>query len=173
VVLPWIVPSSVFGAESPSNRINVGFIGVGSHGVDWNLPPYLRHKDARVAMVCDVDGLRMRKAKAMVDAHYDNTDCAMTKDFREVLARKDIDTVMISTPDHWHTLISVLAIRAGKDVQCEKSTLSIDEGRILIATVRRHKRCSKPARKTARCRSIIAGRSWCGTGALASSRRSR
>jgi predicted dehydrogenase len=138
--LPWIVPSTVFGAESPSKKINVGFIGVGGHGIDWNLPPYLRHKDARVAMVCDVDGLRMRKAKAMVDAHYDNSDCAMAKDFREVLARSDIDSVMISTPDHWHTLISVLAIRAGKDVQCEKPTLSIDEGRTLINTVRKHKK---------------------------------
>ena len=58
-------------------------------------------------MVCDVDGCRMRKAKEMVDEQYDNKDCAMTKDFREVLARKDIDAVMISTPDHWHTLISV------------------------------------------------------------------
>ena len=140
VAFPWIVPSRVPGATSPGNKINVGFIGVGGHGVDWNLPPYLRHKDARVAMVCDADGLRMRKAKAMVDAHYDNSDCAMTRDFREVLARKDIDSVMISTPDHWHTLISVMAIRAGKDVQCEKPTLSIDEGNVLIDAVRKHKK---------------------------------
>jgi predicted dehydrogenase len=62
----------------------------------------------------------------------------MTKDFREVLARKDIDAVMISTPDHWHTLISVMALRAGKDVQCEKPTLTIDEGKVLIETVRKH-----------------------------------
>jgi len=72
-----------------------------------------------------------------VDAHYDNEDCAMTKDFREVLARKDIDSVMISTPDHWHTLISLMAARAGKDVQCEKPTLSINEGKILIKEIRR------------------------------------
>ena len=140
IALPWIVPSNVFGAEAPSNKTNVGFIGVGSHGVDWNLPPYLRHKDARVVMVCDVDGYRLKKTKAMVDAHYDNEACAMTKDFREVLARKDIDSVMISTPDHWHTLISVMAVRAGKDVQCEKPTLTIDEGKILIDTVRKHKK---------------------------------
>jgi len=91
-------------------------------------------------MVCDVDGFRMRKAKAMVDAAYDNEDCAMSKDFREVLARKDIDAVMISTPDHWHTLISIMAARAGKDVQCEKPTLTIDEGKILIETIRKHHR---------------------------------
>ena len=140
VALPWIVPSSVFGAEAPSNKITVGFIGVGSHGVDWNLSKYLKLPASKVVMVCDVDGCRMRKAKAMVDAKYDNEDCAMTKDFREVLARKDIDAVMISTPDHWHTLISLLAIRAGKDVQCEKPTLTIDEGKVLIETVRKHKK---------------------------------
>jgi len=138
ICLPWIVPSRVLGADAPSNKINVGFIGVGSHGVDWNLAKYLKLSDSRVAMVCDVDGYRLRKAKAMVDAHYDNEDCSATKDFREVLARKDIDAVMISTPDHWHTLISMMAIRAGKDVQCEKPTLTIDEGKLLIQAVRKH-----------------------------------
>lgn len=136
IALPCIIPASVLGAGAPSNKINVGFIGVGSHGVDWNLSKYLKLSAARVAMVCDVDGYRMRKAKAMVDAKYDNEDCAVTKDFREVLARKDIDAVMISTPDHWHTLISVMALRAGKDVQCEKPTLTIDEGKILVREVR-------------------------------------
>src|SRR5258705_307466 len=79
----------------------------------------------------------MQKAKAMDDSAYDTEDCAMTKDFREVIARKDIDAVMISTPDHWHTLISVMAARAGKDVQCEKPTLTIGEGKILIETIRK------------------------------------
>jgi predicted dehydrogenase len=82
----------------------------------------------------------MRKAKAIVDVTYGNEDCAMTKDFREVLARPDVDAVMISTPDHWHTLISVLAARAGKDVQCEKPTLTIGEGKILIETIRKYHR---------------------------------
>ena len=75
-----------------------------------------------------------------MDERYGNEDCFATKDFREVLARKDIDAVMISTPDHWHTLISVMAIQAGKDVQCEKPTLTIDEGKILIEAVRKHKK---------------------------------
>jgi uncharacterized cupin superfamily protein len=75
-----VVPSSLFGAEAPSNKITVGFIGVGSHGVDWNLSKYLKLPASKVVMVCDVDGYRMRKAKAMVDAKYDNEDCAMTKD---------------------------------------------------------------------------------------------
>lgn len=140
VAAPYLVPASVLGADAPSKKITVGFIGVGDHGTGWNLPPYLRHPEAKVLMVCDVDAYRMRKAKAMIDAHYDTEDCAMTQDFREVLARKDIDTVMISTPDHWHTLISLMALRAGKDVQCEKPTLTIDEGKLLIETVRKHNR---------------------------------
>jgi predicted dehydrogenase len=137
---PMVVPARLFGANAPSNQIAVGFIGTGGHGTDWNLPAYLKRKEARIVMVCDVDGFRMRKAKAIIDAHYDDESCAASKDFRDVLARKDIDTVMISTPDHWHTLISVLAARAGKDVQCEKPTLTIDEGKKLIQEIRRLKR---------------------------------
>jgi predicted dehydrogenase len=140
LALPRIVPSSVFGADAPSKRITIGFIGTGDHGTTWNLQRYLQLKAAQVLVVCDVDGYRMRRAKAMVDAEYDNEDCATSKDFREVLARKDIDAVMISTPDHWHTLISVMAARAGKDVQCEKPTLTITEGRVLIDTIRKHER---------------------------------
>lgn len=74
----------------------------------------------------------------MVDTQYGNHDCGTTKDFREVIERPDIDSVMISTPDHWHTLMSVMAVRAGKDVQCEKPTLTIDEGKTLIKEVRQH-----------------------------------
>lgn len=135
---PRIVPVELLGAVAPSNRINVGFIGTGDHGTGWNLRRYLTLPEARVLVVCDVDGERMRRAKEIVDEQYQTKDCAMTKDFREVLARKDIDAVMISTPDHWHTLISVMAVRAGKDVQCEKPTLSIDEGKILVNEVRKH-----------------------------------
>src|SRR5512142_2885304 len=140
VALPCLVPASLLGADAPSKKITIGFIGTGDHGTGWNLHYYLQLRDAKVVMVCDVDGFRMRKAKAMVDAQYDNEDCAMSKDFREVLARKDIDAVMISTPDHWHTLISVLAARAGKDVQCEKPTLTINEGKVLIEEIRRRGR---------------------------------
>jgi myo-inositol 2-dehydrogenase / D-chiro-inositol 1-dehydrogenase len=137
LALPYIVPASVLGADAPSQKITIGFIGTGDHGTGWNLDYYLRLRAARVVMVCDVDGYRMRKAKAITDSAYGNEDCAMSKDFREVLARKDIDAVMISTPDHWHTLISVMAARAGKDVQCEKPTLTIDEGKVLIGTIRK------------------------------------
>jgi predicted dehydrogenase len=137
---PLIVPATSFGAAAPSNKITVGVIGTGSHGVGRNLKMYLQQSDARVLTVCDVDATRMRDAKQLVDNAYGNTDCAMTGDFREILARDDIDAVMISTPDHWHTLMSVLALRAGKDVQCEKPTLTIDEGKILVREVRKHNR---------------------------------
>src|SRR3974390_3126767 len=140
VALPYLIPASVLGADAPSRKITIGFIGVGDHGTGWNLDRYLKLRAARVLMVWDVDGWRMRKAKAMVDSAYDNQDCAMTKDFREVLARRDIDAVMISTPDHWHTLISVMAARAGKDVQCEKPTLTIAEGKVLIDVIRKEGR---------------------------------
>ncbi len=138
--LPQLVPARLLGSDAPSHKITVGFIGTGDHGTGWNLRRYLTLSDARVVVVCDVDGSRMKRAKEIVDEQYLNRDCAMTRDFREVLARKDVDAVMISTPDHWHTLISVLALRAGKDVQCEKPTLSIDEGKVLIETVRKHGR---------------------------------
>ena len=141
VGVPYVVPSTVLGVDgavAPSEKITVGFIGTGDHGVGRNLRMYLGQPDARAVAVCDVDGSRMKGAKQLVDEKYGNADCAMTKDFREILDRKDIDAVMISTPDHWHVLMSVMAIKAGKDVQCEKPTLTIEEGKFLVKTVRRY-----------------------------------
>lgn len=140
LAFPTIIPVRVLGANAPSKQITVGMIGVGSHGFDVNLPGFLSQADARVIAVCDVDRRHLLRAQRSVNNRYANKDCAATTDFREILARPDIDAVMISTPDHWHTLISVLAVRAGKDVQCEKPTLSIDEGRILIQEVRKHQK---------------------------------
>jgi predicted dehydrogenase len=140
VFAPTFIQARLLGADAPSKKITIGFIGTGDHGTGWNLRRYMQMPDARVLVVCDVDGERMLKAKQIVDEQYLNHDCAMTKDFREVLARPDIDAVMISTPDHWHTVISIMAARAGKDVQCEKPTLTIDEGKLLIASIRRHRR---------------------------------
>ncbi len=136
---PYFVPASVLGGEgtvAPSEQITVGFIGTGSHGIHWNLRAYLQQPDARVVAVCDVDSNHMAEAKTMVDQAYGNSDCATTKDFREILDRPDIDAVMISTPDHWHVLMSVMAAKAGKDVQCEKPTLTIDQGKTLVKTIR-------------------------------------
>jgi predicted dehydrogenase len=140
VTLPTLVPARVLGADAPSKKITVGFIGTGDHGTHWNLRRYMQMRDARVLVVCDVDRHRMETAKQIVDEQYLNHDCATTRDFREIVARPDIDAVMISTPDHWHTLISVMAARAGKDVQCEKPTLTIDEGKLLIQVIRKQKR---------------------------------
>ncbi len=135
-VFPVIVPARVLGSDAPSNKITVGFIGTGEQG-RWNLSRYLSLPDARVLAVCDVDRLRVQKAREMVDDQYQDRSCSTTTDFREILARPDIDVVMISTPDHWHTVMSLMAVEAGKDVQCEKPTLTIDEGKILVERVRR------------------------------------
>ena len=143
IALPHIVPASVLGrdgAVAPSEKITIGFIGTGSHGTGWNLRAYLNQADAQVVAVCDVDNNHMTKAQGLINQKYGNKDCAASRDFRDILARKDIDAVMISTPDHWHVLMSVLAVRAGKDVQCEKPTLTIDEGKILVKTIREHKK---------------------------------
>jgi predicted dehydrogenase len=136
---PTILPARVFGRgwqAAPGNRVTIGMIGVGDHGVARNLRGFLAQPDAQIVAVCDVDGGRCAKAQAMVNKAYGNSDCAAYRDFRDILARSDVDAVMISTPDHWHSVISLMAIRAGKDVICEKPTLTIQEGRIVSDVVR-------------------------------------
>lgn len=133
IAAPFILKSC-----SPSKQITIGMIGTGNHGTSWNLPPFLAMEDVRVMAVCDVDRQRMLDAKKIVDEKYLNKDCATYGDFRELLARQDIDAVMISTPDHWHVPISILAAQAGKDVICEKPTLTITEGRILCDVMKKN-----------------------------------
>jgi predicted dehydrogenase len=128
----------IFQSCSPSKQITIGMIGTGGHCMDWNLPPFLAMEDVRVLAVCDVDRQRMQDAKKVVDEKYQNTDCVTYGDFRDMLTRDDIDAVMISTPDHWHVPISILAAQAGKDVICEKPTLTIDEGRKLSNVIKKH-----------------------------------
>ena len=129
----------VFNSCTPSGQITIGMIGAGGHAMDWNLPPFLAMDDVRVLAVCDVDKNRMLEAKKVVDEKYQNTDCAAFDDFRDLLERKDIDAVMISTPDHWHVPMSILAAQAGKDVICEKPTLTIAEGRVLCEVMKKNK----------------------------------
>lgn len=124
------------GRPPPSERITIGCIGMGGHGTRHNLANYLEQPDAQVVAVCDVDENNLQAARELTNRKYSKAECAAYKDFRRILERKDIDAVMISTPDHWHVLMSVLAVKAGKDVQCEKPTLTIDEGKILVKTVR-------------------------------------
>ncbi|MBN1421683.1 MAG: Gfo/Idh/MocA family oxidoreductase [Planctomycetes bacterium] len=133
---PLLIASRIRGADAPSERIAIGCIGMGSHGVHRNLNMLLRQPDARVVAVCDVFDERWTGAQSLVEKQYGAKGCEGFRDFRRIIERKDIDCVMISTPDHWHVLMSVLAMREGKDVICEKPTYSIEEGRILADTVK-------------------------------------
>lgn len=134
---PMIVPSTVFGAAAPSKRINVALIGCGRQALYANLPPFLHSEHTVVTALCDVDAWRLAQMKEAVDKHYGNSDCKTYRDWREVIARDDVDAVMNSTPDHWHVPISLAAVRAGKHVSCEKPlTLSVAEGRLLADAVK-------------------------------------
>ncbi len=116
---PLILPSSLWSAEtSPGNRLTMGFIGMGTQG--RSLLGGFLGRETRVVAVCDVDTTRRMSAKERVDQKYENTDCKAYNDFRELIARKDIDAVCIATPDHWHAVLMLAALRAGKDVYCEK-----------------------------------------------------
>jgi len=143
VGFPYLVwPSALgkAGTVAASERITIGFIGVGSHGRAVNLKNFLGNADAQAVAVCDVDTNNRNIARDMVDQKYGNKDCATYNDFRKIIERDDIDAVMISTPDHWHVPISIAAAKAGKDVECEKPTLTIEEGRILCETMKRYNR---------------------------------
>ncbi len=135
---PAFVSSRVLGANAPSKRVTLGCIGMGGQGTRTNLGSFLQQKDAQVLAVCDVFDTRRDKALQMVNKKYGTTGCKGYTDFREILARDDIDAVVISTPDHWHVPMSLMALEAGKDVFCEKPTLSIVEGRTLIDAVKKH-----------------------------------
>jgi len=136
IALPAIVPSSVFGADAPSNRITMGCIGTGGQGTS-DMKGFKGKSDCEIVAVCDVDAEHARKAATT--AGLDAKSCY--GDFRELLARSDIDAVLVATPDHWHVLASIAAVRAGKDVYCEKPlTLTIAEGRTLVNEVKRYGR---------------------------------
>ena len=150
VLAPAIVPSTVFGRTAPSNTILMGCIGVGRQGQGDMQELIYRGLDtgARVIAVCDADAHRMEDAQWLVDKIYTEElsrsytkSCAAYRDFRELLARKDIDGVLIVTPDHWHGPMAIAAAKAGKDIYLEKPlTYSITEGRKLVNAVRRNKR---------------------------------
>ncbi|MHC4745061.1 MAG: Gfo/Idh/MocA family protein, partial [Planctomycetota bacterium] len=145
---PAIVPSSVFGADAPSNRITLGMIGMGRQAYHSNVKTFLGFGDVQVVAVNDVDTWRLDNARKAVEKKYAKEKasgtfkgCAAYRDFREILDRDDIDAVMISTPDHWHVPMATAAARAGKDICCEKPlTLNIAEGRVLSDTVTRYGR---------------------------------
>ena len=143
LALPYLVRPSALGKAGTvpaGERITMGFIGTGSHGIGMNLKSFLAQPDAQAVAVCDVDPVHLKQGQDAVNKKYGNTDCATYKDFRDVLARDDIDAVMISTPDHWHVPMSIAAAKAGKDVECEKPTLTIAEGRALCDVMKRYGR---------------------------------
>ena len=121
--------------ENPSEFIRIGFIGVGGQGMS-NMGALMKHAVA----VCDVDKDHLAKAKKKVE-DSNKRPCAAYEDYRKLLEDKDIDAVLIATPDHWHTLPAIQACQAGKDVYCEKPlTLTIEEGQILTKVARQTKR---------------------------------
>ncbi|MGC9327018.1 MAG: Gfo/Idh/MocA family protein, partial [Candidatus Hinthialibacter sp.] len=131
---PAIVPSSVIckgNTTAPSDKIVMGCIGLGTRGTE-NMRHFIRHDDVRVVAVCDVFKSQRQKAKEMVDDYYVNQECAAYNDFRELIARPDIDAVSLAVPDHWHVLVGLAASRAGKDMYFEKPAgLSMEQGQAL------------------------------------------
>jgi len=143
VVAPYVITSKALGAGATppaSDRIVMGGIGIGNMGSgDQNA--FLNRPDVHYVAVCDVRKKWRDEGKARVDAKYGNSDCAAAVDFREILARDDIDAVHIATPDHWHAIMTIAACRAGKDVYLQKpETLVLRDGPAMIAAARRYGR---------------------------------
>jgi predicted dehydrogenase len=149
VAAPWVLPSRVWAAAgdaAPSNRLILGFIGMG-HQASHLLHMFLPHPTVQVVAVCDVDTTRREARKKKVEEFYaakQNTDfkgCAAYNDFRELLERKDIDAVVIATPDHWHAYPVIMAAHNKKDIYCEKPlSLTIHEARAMVTAVRKNNR---------------------------------
>ena len=140
IAAPAIITSNALGAEgqpAASNRLAVGIIGTNGRGRHV-MRAFLAQPDAQVVAVCDVYRDRREAAKADVDQHYGNQDCVAYRDFRELLARPDIDAVLIATGDNWHSGVSLVAARAGKDIYCEKPmSVTIAESRAVSDTMKR------------------------------------
>ena len=147
-VAPLFLPPHLWSAETKANdRITLGFIGCGiqSRGL---LGGFLDKSQTQTVAVCDVDTTRRENHKKIAEDHYAKAaqadqykGCTAYGDFRELLARKDIDAVVIATPDHWHAIIGIAAAKAGKDIYCEKPlTQTIHEARVLVDTVRQTRR---------------------------------
>ncbi len=144
VALPCIIPAAALGrggAVAPSERIVMGGIGLGGRG-SYDLGALLNQRDVQWVAVCDVVKPKRETAKKTVDTKLGNKDCAMYADLRQLLAeRSDIDAVLIATGDRWHALASTLAMRAGKDVYCEKpACLTMAQGQMVVETAQRYGR---------------------------------
>lgn len=146
VIVPSIIPSSVLGKNAPSNKIQIAQIGCGRIARDHDLPGTMQHDIARVIAVNDVDRNRVADGKKLVEDYYaakmnkPYIDVKMYDDYRELLLNKEIDAVIISTPDHWHSQPAIEAALAGKDIYLQKPTsLTIEEGRQLSDIIQKRK----------------------------------
>ncbi len=145
LMLPTIVPSSVFGQNAPSQRLNFGLIGLGLM-MGGHMGHLLGRDDAMVLAVCDVAKGRREMMQNQINQTYarklnkpEYKGCEAYLDFERIMERKDIDGVVVVTPDHWHAPISVMAMRSGKDVYVQKPmTLTIREGRIMSDTAKQY-----------------------------------
>jgi len=141
--VPMVARASALGlggAVPPSSRITIACIGTGWMGMN-NVNTFLDEPAAQVVAVCDVDRRHLEEAKAAVDKKYGNHDCATYHNFEDVLARSDVDAVMLALPDHWHGVASVAAARAGKDIYGEKPLARFfAEGRAIVEAVERYGR---------------------------------
>ncbi len=152
--IPTIVPASVFGKNAPSNKINVAQIGCGRIAREHDLPGTMQHDLGQVMAVCDLDANRLQEGKQFIESYYAKKTGSASAinvktyaDYRELLLNKDIDAVVISTPDHWHSQPAMEAALAGKHVYLQLRF--------------------KWVRSSGRRRSFVSRRSWCATGALA------
>lgn len=143
ITAPTIVPGKVMGRDGsvlPSNKVTVACIGVGWQGTS-NMEGFLAEKDCQVVAVCDIDQNHLSDAKQIVDKKYGNSDCQTYSDFRELMARKDIDAVMLGLPDHWHAIQAIEAAKNGKDVYGEKPlSHSLKEGREMANAMKKYGR---------------------------------
>ena len=143
IALPTIIPGAALGAGkqvAANDRITMGTIGIGGRG-KYVMGAFMQQPDVHMVAVCDVQGNRRKDAKNRVDKHYGNKNCVAYRDFQELLARDDIDAVLIATGDNWHAMASIMAARAGKDIYCEKPmSVTIGESRAVAETVRRYAR---------------------------------
>jgi predicted dehydrogenase len=145
LTVPHVITSAALGSATKppaSERVVLGIIGLGGRAMGQGLMrSFLAEPDAQMAAVCDVQRSRREAGLAAVHGTYQNKDCTAYRDLRDVLARPDIDAVVIATGDRWHALASMMAAKAGKDVYCEKPmSLTIGEGRAVADTMRRHAR---------------------------------
>ena len=142
---PTIVPASVFGKNAPSNKINIGQIGIGRIARTHDLPETFKYDNARIMAVADVDRIRLESGKKMLEGWYakktgqaNYIDIKIYEDYHQLINNKDIDAVMISTPDHWHAQPAIEAALAGKHIYVQKPTsLTIEEGRLMSDAVRK------------------------------------